>query len=487
MQIRSVERRSLPVLGTGWGNAGVPSLLEQLRTLVGPNGLATGEDIPFRKPPWSGPEPGNVLAFVRPASTSELSLVLAACHAAAQPVVVQGGLTGLVDGATPLDGELVVSLERMNRVESIDPAGRVMTAQAGTPVQLVQERAAQEGLLFPVDWGARGTATVGGAIATNAGGNAVLRYGMMREQVLGLEAVLADGTVISSMNNLIKNNTGYDLKQLFIGSEGTLGIVTRAVLRLRPAPSSRCTALMGLTDLSRVVELLTYLDSGLAGTLSAYEVMWQDHYRFLTGPGGYAPILPACHAYFVLAEATGSDARQDAERFEALLSASLENGLIADAIIATSDTQREAMWSIREDVEPVVRGLAPLMAFDVSVPIRHAEEYLDRMTRDVLSRWPQARRIVMGHLGDNNLHIGWSVGDGSPEAHSMVSRVVYDNLRPYGGSISAEHGIGLLKRNWLDRSRSGSEIALMQSIKRLLDPRGILSPGRLLPPQATAR
>ena len=457
-------------------------LLEELQGVVGPIGLATGSDVSLRRTPWSRLEPGKAVALVRPATTDELSRVLAACHAARQPVVVQGGLTGLVDGAIPLDGELVLSLKRMRHIESVDRAGRTITVEAGTPVQAVQERAAQEGLMFPVDWGACGTATVGGAIATNAGGNAVLRYGMMREQVLGLEAVLADGTVVSSMNSLLKNNTGYDLKQLFIGSEGTLGIVTRAVLRLRPALTSCNTALLAAADFSSIVELLGTLDAGLGGTLSAFEVMWQDHYRLLTGPGGHPPILPADHAYYVLVEATGSDAEADASRFESLLADCMEKGLVTDALVATSNAQREAMWSIREDVEVLVRCLAPIIAFDVSVPLHHVQEYLDHMTAGVRSRWPHARRAVFGHLGDNNLHIGWSVGDGSPEASSAVSQFVYDPLRPYGGSISAEHGIGPLKRSYLDRSRSATEIALMRSIKQLLDPRGILGPGRMLPP-----
>jgi FAD/FMN-containing dehydrogenase len=456
-------------------------LVERLRSLVGPEGVLTSQDICTRRPLYGYFPPGTALGLVRPGSTAELSRVLAACHAEGQPVCVQGGLTGLVDGASPRDGELIISLERMNRIEGIDTAGRTIAVQAGIPVQALQERAAAEGLLFPVDWGARGSATVGGAIATNAGGNAVLRYGMMREQVLGLEAVLADGTVISSMNGLIKDNSGYDLKQLFIGTEGTLGIVTRAVLRLRAAPVSRNTALIGVASFPQVIELLHALDAGLGGKLSAFEVMWQDHYRMQTRPDGpHAAVLSRDHACYVLAEATGSDPQGDSSLFESLLASGLAQGLIDDASIAASGAQCDALWAMREDIETCVRTLSPLIAFDVSLPLRYIEDYLERMTREVTTAWPGARRIVFGHLGDNNLHIGWSVGDLSPDTRNAISGMVYDGLQPFGGSISAEHGIGLQKRDFLDRTRSPAEISLMQSIKAMMDPRSILNPGRVV-------
>ena len=354
-------------------------LIHRLSDIVGPSGILVGEDVPRRLATLSTLEPGRALAFVRPACTTQLSQVLAVCHEARQPLTIQGGLTGLVDGAMPADGELVISLERMNRIESIDPSARTLVAQAGAPIQAVQERAAQEGLVLAVDWGARGTATVGGGISTNAGGNAVLRYGMMREQVLGLEAVLADGTVLSSMNTMLKNNTGYDLKHLFIGSEGTLGIVTRAVLRLRPAMKTRSTALVAVESFDDVVRMLNRLDAELGGTLSAFEVMWQEHLRFQVEQGGHRSPLDMNHGYYILVEATGSDESRDGDRFEALLAALLEEGLAADAVVATSGAQRAAMWTIREDVETMFRKLNPLIMFDVSVAPRHVEKYLDAM------------------------------------------------------------------------------------------------------------
>ncbi|MCH5375618.1 MAG: FAD-binding oxidoreductase, partial [Planctomycetes bacterium] len=260
--------------------------IESIAQIVGPGGILTGEDVSGRSDTWPPMGGCKARAIVRPASTAEVSKILKLCHEHGQPIVTHGGLTGLVGGAIAAPHEIVLSLERMNRTEPVDTANRTVTVDAGVPLQTVQETAEEAGLLFPLDLGARGSATIGGTISTNAGGNGVIRYGMMREQLLGVEAVLADGTVISSLNNVIKNNTGYDLKQLFIGSEGTLGIVTRAVLRLRPLPRSNHTAFVAIEDFDRLTRFLQAMDSALGGTLSAFEVMWNDFYSLIVVESG---------------------------------------------------------------------------------------------------------------------------------------------------------------------------------------------------------
>lgn len=455
-------------------------LVVDLEQITGSRGLVVGDDLRARAASLTSTAPHQAIALVRPQSTQELSKVMALCHRRGQAVVVQGGLTGLVDGAVANRNELAISLERMNGIEPVDVAGKTVTVAAGATVQAVQEAAAEQDLLFGVDWGARGSAMVGGSIAANAGGSAVLRYGMMREQVLGLEVVLADGTVLSSMNNLLKNNTGYDLKHLFIGSEGTLGIVTGAVLRLRPAPKCVQTALIAADSFDDVIALFGRLDSRLAGALSAFEVMWREHYEMIVTEGGHQWALPEGHSYYAVVEATGANEESDAERFETVLGEAMKAQLIVDAALCSSTAQRDAVWKIREDIDTLFRVLDPPIPFDVSVPIRDMEKYVDKVRADMKAAFPGARGAVFGHLGDNNVHFCWTVGADSPEARAGVSKIVYDNLIPYSGAVSAEHGIGLAKRKYLEYSRNGDEIAWMHRLKRTFDPDNILNPGRIV-------
>ncbi|HUJ04091.1 MAG TPA: FAD-binding oxidoreductase, partial [Rhizomicrobium sp.] len=393
-------------------------------------------------------------------------------------VVPWGGRTGLVEG-TLADGAIALSLERMNAILDIDTDGATMTVEAGRVLQTVCEAADGKGLFFPLDLGARGSATIGGNISTNAGGNRVIRYGMMRELVLGLEAVLADGTVVSSLNHLIKNNAGYDLKQLFIGSEGTLGVVTQAVLRLRPKPVSQNVALVALDDFAHLPRLLRDVERGLGGTLSAFEVMWGDFYRLVTTPPAQGkPPLPQDHKYYVLIEALGGDEVGDGERFERVLMAELEKSEIADAVIAKSKAECGRIWGLRDDVLQAWR-IAPVFTFDVSIPIGKMEAYVDEVSRALAARWPESKVMIFGHMGDGNLHFIAGVGDGTNEVRHEVEHIIYSPLEPRGGSVSAEHGIGLEKREYLALSRNAHEIALMQKLKRTLDPKNILNPGKI--------
>jgi FAD/FMN-containing dehydrogenase len=441
-------------------------LLEKLAAIVGPKGIIEDE--------MRGPG-----AIVRPASTQEVSAVLKACNDAGQAIVPMGGNTTMVQGTARLHGEIALSLERMNKIIEVDLKSRTMIVEAGAILQTVQERAEEEGLLFPLDLGARGSATIGGNISTNAGGNRVIRYGMTRELVLALETVLADGTVLPSQGKALKNNTGYDLKHLFIGGEGTLGVVTRATLRLYPQVTSDNCAWVAVPTFDALTKFLAHMESASAGTLSSFEVLWQDYYEFQTGdltPHG----APLAHGqdFYVLLENLGADQARDSARFEEILGQALEQEIIVDAVIAKSEAERDAMWEIRDDVFQLVH-IAPLWAFDVSLAIGDMDTYTNDLKAALMKRWPEHRLMIFGHLGDGNLHVIVSVGDDSEEAHHAVEEVVYAGVRTLNGSVSAEHGIGLEKRDYLNWTRSDEEIALMKQIKALFDPKGILNPGKV--------
>ena len=457
------------------------ALIKSICDIVGPQGVLTGEDVSSRSDSWPPTGGCQALAIIRPASTAEVSEVLKLCHEQGQSVVTHGGMTGLVGGAKAGPDEIAISLERMKDVDPVDSVNRTITVQAGVALQTVHEAAENAGLLFPLDLGARGSATIGGTIATNAGGNGVIRYGMMREQLLGVEAVLADGTVISSMKDVIKNNTGYDLKQLFVGSEGTLGIITRAVLRLRPLPRSQNTALVAIDNFDKLGQFLKAMDSALGGTLSAFEVMWNDFYTLIVGDGEKhgLPLDPS-YAFYVLVESTGGDEEGDMSRFESALEETLDEELIVDAVIAQSKQQRNDLWGIRDDVEGLFESLFPPMAFDISLSILEMEDYIEEVRAALKSKWESARMVVFGHLGDGNIHLGLGVGSLEPEVVHAVENIVYEALGRRGGVISAEHGIGLDKRDYLAHSRSAEEIALMKTIKMAIDPKNILNPGKIL-------
>jgi len=451
-------------------------LKPRLEALLGEANVAIGDAAKeVAHSPWT--RLGDPAAVVRPASTGEVAAVVKLAHDQDISVTPWGGRTGLVDGARA-DGGLALSLERMRRIEEIDTVASTMTVQAGCTVQAACEAAEEAGLFLPLDLGSRGSATIGGVISTNAGGNRVLRYGMVRDMVLGLEVVLADGTVVGALNHLIKNNTGYDIKQLFIGSEGTLGVVTRAVLRLRPRPASQNTAFLGVERFEALAPLLRTLEAGLGGQLSAFEVMWPEYYDLVTTePAKGRPILPPGMPYYVLVEAMGADPEGDAERFETALMRTVEDGLVADAAIARTGAERAKMWALRDDVGQTARN-GPTVVFDVSLPIAEMEGYLDDVRAGLAAQWPAAQLVVFGHLGDGNLHLIAGVGDRG--ARHAIEQIVYDRLRPRGGSVSAEHGIGLSKREFLAHSRSPPEIALMRRLKAALDPTNVLNPGKVL-------
>lgn len=457
-------------------------LLDRITAIVGPQGVLTGEDVSDRAADFLGLTRVQAKAIVRPASTAQLSEVMKLCHAEGQAVVPAGGYTGLVQGTVCQPGDIQISLERMRAVEAIDPIGRTMTVGAGLPVQMAQDAAAEQGLKFAVDWGGRGTATIGGGISTNAGGNSVVRYGMMRENVLGIEAVLAGGTVISAMNTLLKNNAAYDLKQLFIGTEGTLGIVTRAVLKLQAAPLSTNTALLALESFDAVQALFVHAGKRLGAMLTAFEVMWESFYDIVAIQSGkHNPPIPGGHRFYVIVEASGTDLERDAELFETVLGEVLEQELAVDAVIASSEAQADAIWAIRDDVITLNLRTAPSTAFDVSLPIVAMDGYIKTIEAAARARLGDSvRLVVFGHIGDGNLHIIMGAEPFTADTKHQIEELVYSALVPHRGSVSAEHGIGLEKRDWLQITRSPEEIALMRTLKATLDPRNLLNPGKVL-------
>ncbi len=458
------------------------SLLEQLITAIGKGQVLTGHSVKERYHHiWKMDQPLNALAVALPRSTEEVSKILKICHKVLQTVVVHGGLTNLVGGTETDEHNLVISLEKMNRIEEVDTQSRTITVEAGVILENIQSAAKEAGLLFPLNFGAKGSAQMGGIIATNAGGLQVMRYGMTRQLVVGLEAVMADGTVISSMKKLIKDNSGYDLKQLFVGSEGTLGIVTCAVLRLVEKPNSRVSALAALSSYSQVVSLLKFMDRGLAGNLTSFELMWPQTYKALTSPPAtVSPPLPYHHNFYVLLDSMGSDPKSDSERFHNLLEQALNEEIIEDAVPATSESDIIRFWTIREDVDPMVSKCRNTQQFDISLPIPLIGKIIEDIVND-LRQVPDVEEVfAFGHVADGNIHLVIGKSSQSTELINKINDLVYGPLKAVGGSISAEHGIGVHKKNYLSISRSDQEIQLMKIIKQAMDPKNILNPGKIL-------
>ncbi|MFO1067924.1 MAG: FAD-binding oxidoreductase [Geminicoccaceae bacterium] len=456
-------------------------LVAALQRELGDGVVLAGAAVPERnRQDWSGLPATAPLAVVRARTTADVATTLRLCHAAGVSVAPQGGLTGLCGGARAGAGEVALSLERVTGVEEIDPATATMTVRAGTPLELVQQAAADAGFFFALDLGARGSCAIGGNVATNAGGNRVIRYGMTRDMVLGIEAVLPDGTVLTALNKLIKNNAGYDLKQLFIGSEGTLGVVTRVVLRLYPQPASIAAGFCGLPDYAAVLRLLQEARRQLGAGLSAFEGMWHEFYDCMTTKAtGVRPPLAGRHPLYVLLEAHGTDAA-DSERFEAFLGRMLEEGVIADAAVAQTTAQVKAFWAVRDAVAEYSTMIGPMTNFDIGLVTDRMHLVVEELRARIAARWPDAIGHYYGHIGDGNIHVNVHIPGADPQPKGEVEALVFGVVRDHGGSVSAEHGIGVTKLKWIGYSRSPEELALMRTIKQAVDPRGILNPGKVV-------
>lgn len=432
---------------------------------------------PYRRD-WSGEVGGVPLAVMRPDSVAALSAIVALAHEHALPITVQGGLTGLAGGAVPDPDDLVISLERLDAIEEFDEIGGTLTVQGGVTLARIAEIVEARGWYFPLDIGARGSCRIGGNVATNAGGNRVLRYGPTRDLVLGLEAVLADGTVLPMMNRVLKNNTGPDLKQLFIGSEGSFGIVARVVLRLFPLPQTRRSALCGVASFEQVALLLKHARGDLPG-LSSFEVMWKDYLDAAAGAIGASVPFGGAYPIYVLIEAEGSQAPAMQELFESFLEARIEDGTAADIIVAQTNEQARSLWAFRDAIGELFRQLAPYVTFDVGIPLRATGDYIARARARLEAEWPDVTHLFFGHLGDGNLHIVTGPHPDPAQRHK-VDTIIYELVRDIGGSISAEHGIGRIKKPFLSMSRNAEEIALLHTLKASLDPRHALNANRIL-------
>lgn len=458
-------------------------ILDELRRVVGDTGLVQREAVEerYRTDLMRQVHPAP-LCLVKPRTTAEVAAVLGLANEHGVPVTTQGGMTGTVLGGIAGEDAIILSLERMNRIEEVDQASMTMTVEAGVLLQKVQEQAEEAGLFIPLDIGSRGTATIGGVISTNAGGLRAVRWGVARDMVLGLEAVLADGTIVTGLRKVLKDNAGYDWKHMLIGSEGTLGVVTRASLRLRARPLSVVTAIAATDSFDAVLTLLRRLDAELGGQLTSYEVMWQNFYEVVTEGNREkrSPPLSKDHAYYIVIEAMGGDPERDMEQFETVLGRAIADGEIADVVIAQSESQRESLWAVREDIEVPMRKHMLAFAFDISVPLSVMSDVVREVEDAIRRDYPQAMILTYGHLGDSNIHFVIGVGDFSKEAELKVDNAVFTAVSRAGGSISAEHGVGLAKRDYLHFSRSGGELALMRKMKAALDPGNILNPGKVI-------
>ncbi len=456
------------------------TLIESLTQILETSALLLGDDISEKyHADWSGASPCVPAALLKPKTTEQLSQIMALCHEHNQPVVVQGGLTGLAGGATPLAGEFAISLERMNAVEEIDTRGMTATVLAGTPLQVLQEAVDEHDLFMPLDLGARGSCNIGGNVATNAGGTEVIRYGMTRSLVLGLEVVLADGTVVKAMNKMVKNNSGYDLKHLFIGSEGTLGIVTRVVVQLQPKLLASHTALCALEDYDSVIKLLTELKRSLGSGLTGFELMWDNYFnKVLEVEADLQNPFADDHNFYLLVEYKDNETALGAERFEAELFGHLEAELLTDAVVAQSHKDAEEFWRIRDGIGELFKVLGPVSNQDVSLPIADIGVFATHLETRLKAKYPDIGVLLFGHIGDNNLHV--CAYTGREEDKLLINEDIMLMIGEYSGAITAEHGVGVLKRDFLDQSRTAEEIALMKTIKAAMDPKGILNPGRVI-------
>lgn len=466
-----------------------PELLARIRDIVGPKGVVTEreERAPYLTE-WRNRFDGDTPMVVLPASTQEVAAVVAACAAEHAAITPQGGNTGLVGGQIPFGGEIVISCKRMNRVLDVSPLDNTMTVEAGVVLQTAQQEAADVDRLFPLSLGAEGTAVIGGVISTNAGGVNVLRYGNMRDLVLGLEVVLADGRIWNGLRRLRKDNTGYDLKHLFIGAEGTLGIVTKAVLKLFPAPKDRVTAFIGMERPEQAVALLSLMQDATGGMVSGFELISARALSFVLKhiPNTRNP-LAGGHPWHVLFEATAGRDAGLREIAETALGEAIESGLASDAVIAENARQADDFWRIRHSIAEAQRPEGSEVKHDVSVPVASIPAYLEKADAAIEAAYPGVRIVAFGHLGDGNIHYDLAQPEGGDRdafiaQRDALSRIVHDIAAEFSGSISAEHGLGRLKAGEILRYKDETEMDLMRRVKAALDPDNMMNPGKVLAP-----
>ena len=451
--------------------------------------ITAQEDMASYLTDWRGRYTGQAMAVLRPANTREVATIMALCARERVPIVPQGGNTGLVLGSVPdtTGNAVLLSLKRMNGIRAIDPTNNTITVEAGALLEDVQNAASQAGRLFPLALAAQGSCTIGGNLATNAGGTAVLRYGNMRDLCLGLEVVTADGDVWDGLRGLRKDNTGYDLRDLFIGAEGTLGVITAAVLKLFPQPKALVTAMVGLRTADDALKLLTLAQATCAASLTGFELMSQFSLSLVTKHFPQMKLgFSDAHPQYVLLEISDSESEDHATALlEALVSEAMEQDVLSDAIVASSIAQSKALWNLREHITLAQAAEGKHIKHDVSVPISSIAQFVDSTDARLQAAFPGCRMVTFGHLGDGNLHYNVSAPENVLDEdfikqQDAINHVVHDSTVEFGGSISAEHGLGMLKRDEIKRYKSPAELKLMAAIKQALDPLNIMNPGKVL-------
>lgn len=456
-------------------------LLDRLSDILGPAQVLRGAEALSYGREWTGHYAWEPLAVVRPGTTEEVAAVLRLAHQTGTPVVPVGGNTGL-NGGTYAPGALMLSLSRMSRIRDLNPAARTVVAEAGVVLETLQDLAAEQGLAFPLSFGAKGSAMVGGFLSTNAGGSNVLRYGSARALCLGLEVVLADGRIWHGLTGLHKDNTGYDLRDLIIGAEGTLGIITAAVLKLVPAPTAYATALVGLESLSEALALLNAVQAGTGGAVEAFEFMPE---RYMARLARLKPALACPYAprpvNVLIETATTVPGADPGAALETLLGAALEAGQVTEAVIAQSASQRRKLWEMRESAAEITFTTPDIVDCDIALPLDRLETFLARMTPALADLDPGAKELVIAHLGDGNIHYTAYPSRPDPALAMAIRARVSAEAVTLGGSFSAEHGVGISKRATMAAHKDPVALAMMAAIKAALDPKGILNPGKVLP------
>jgi FAD/FMN-containing dehydrogenase len=457
----------------------------RLKEAVGPKGFSEDQaEIAPHLEEWRSKYEGHSPLLLKPATTAEVAAILSIAQDTGTAIVPQGGNTGLVGAQIPFHGEVLLSLKRMNKIRALDADGMVLTAEAGVTLAEAQAAAAAQNLLFPLSLASEGSCTIGGNVSTNAGGTHVLRYGMMRALVLGLEVVLADGRVLPMLKSLHKDNTGYDLKQIFIGAEGTLGVVTAAALRLFARPAETAVAFVAMNDPTAALRLLGLMQEKTGSLLSAFELIPRLALELSVKhiPGVRDP-LAAPSPWYALLEVSGGVGATALTN--TALAAALEQDLIQDATLAQNVAQARALWKVRESISEAQKREGASIKHDISVPVAAIPAFIEQATAAVQAKFPGARPVSFGHMGDGNLHFNFSAPAGGDEAFlaqwDEMQLTVHDIVKEFSGSISAEHGIGIMKRDLLPRYKSSEELDAMRALKHAFDPKNILNPGKTVP------
>jgi len=457
------------------------NIISLFETILDKSSILKGEDLKSRfYHIWKTDIPVESICLLLPKNTNQVSSILKICNNYNQEVIIHGGLTNLVGATKSSDNQVVISLEKMKNIIEIDENGKTVTCESGVIIEDIINAVKDKDLLLPLNFGARGSAQIGGAVSTNAGGLRVFKYGMTRNLVMGLEVVLPDGTIISSLKKLMKDNSGYDLKQFFIGSEGTLGIVTKVVLRLYQHPKTRYTALAVTNDYKKVLDLLKFMEDKISKNLTAFELLWNDTYKqMISNKTIYNKYLPDNYKYYVLIEFMGGDFENDYDTFEKAIMNAVDHQLVEDAVVGKDEKEQLNIWGIREDVAVLAEEKKFDQQFDISIPVAQIGEVVDKTILELKNCQGVETIFPFGHVADGNIHFIIGKDSDNDELKSKINEIIYTNTELVQGSISAEHGIGLDKKKYLIKSRSKDEIELMKLIKKAIDPKNILNPGRV--------